>query len=117
MEELVGRLMRTANIDAGAAQRVIEIELAFLKDQGPDDKVAELLRRIPGGETVETPDEGSFSGMMGAMSAFSNLQKTGLDMTEIRAATKEILAFAREHGGKDLVDDIVGSIPMLSQII
>lgn len=117
MEELVGRLMRTANIDEPAARRVIEIELAFLKDQGPDDKVAEMLRRIPGGEAAETPDEGSYAGMMGAMSAFSNLQSVGLDMTEIRAATKEVLAFAREHAGEDLVDDIVRSIPMLSQVM
>lgn len=117
MEELVARMMKVADVDAEAARRIVEIELAFLKDQGDGEKVAELMRRIPGGESVETPDEGSFGGMMGAMSAFSKLQSTGLDMTEIRSATKEVLAFAKEHAGEELVDDVVRSIPMLSQII
>lgn len=116
MEELVRRVMRTANVDAEAAQRVIEVELAFLKDQGPDEKVEEMLRRIPGGAAVPTPEEGSFGGMMGAMSAFSTLRSLGLDMTEIRNATKELLAFAKQHAGEELVDDIVASIPLLNQV-
>ena len=117
MEELVKRLMPVANVDAATARRVVEIELAFLKDQGDEEKVSELLRRIPGGEAVETPDEGSFGGMMGAMAALARLQSQGLGMPEIRAATKEVLGFAREHAGDELVDDVVRSIPLLSQVI
>ena len=117
MEELVKRLMAVANIDVPTAERVVQIELAFLKDQGNEEKVAELLRRIPGGEMVETPDEGSFGGMMGAMAALASLQSEGLDVAEVRAVTKEVIGFARQHAGAELVDDVVRSVPFLSQIV
>ncbi|ESR22738.1 hypothetical protein [Lutibaculum baratangense] len=117
MDELVGRVMQAAEVDAGTARRVIEIELAFIKDHGPDEKVGELLRRIPGGEAIETPEAGSFGGMMGAMSAYAKLQGLGLGTSQLRSATKEILTFAREHGGDDDVDDIVRAIPLLSQVM
>ena len=41
----------------------------------------------------------------------------GLGMGEIQGVTQETVAFAKDKGGEDLVNDIVGSIPGLSQFV
>lgn len=115
MEELVGRLVAAADISEETARRAVEIIIGFLKDAGPPDKVAELLEKLPGAEKIESP--GGFGGMMGAMAAFNSLTNAGLDMGEIQTVTRELVAFAKEHAGDRLVDDVVGSIPGLGQFV
>lgn len=115
MEELVSRLVSSAGISADTAQRAVVIIIGFLKDAGPPDKVAELLGKLPGAEDIESP--GGFSGMMGAMAAFNALTAAGLDMGEIQTVTRELIAYAKGQAGDQLVDDVVGSIPGLSQFV
>ncbi|TCT04134.1 hypothetical protein EDC22_11610 [Tepidamorphus gemmatus] len=115
MDELVGRLVAAAGISEQTARRAVEIIIGFLKDAGPPDKVAELLAKLPGAEAIESP--GGFGGMMGAMAAFNALNNAGLDMGEIQTVTRELVAFARQHAGSQLVDDVVGSIPGLGQFV
>ena len=55
---------------------------------------------------------------MGApLVAVGKLQAAGLGMAEIKAAGSEVLAFAREKAGDDLVRDVAGSIPGLSSYV
>jgi hypothetical protein len=62
---------------------------------------------------------GGLGGLMGggAMAVLGKLQGLGLGMMEIQGVTKETVDFAREKGGSELVDAIVGSIPGLSQFV
>jgi hypothetical protein len=41
----------------------------------------------------------------------------GLDMGQVQAVTRDIIAYAREKAGEDAVGEIVGSIPGLSQFV
>jgi hypothetical protein len=51
------------------------------------------------------------------MAVLGKLQGLGLGMGEIQGVTQETVNFARERGGADLVNDIVASIPGLSQFV
>jgi hypothetical protein len=45
------------------------------------------------------------------------LMSSGLGMGEITTIAKETIAVARQHAGDQVVDEVVGSIPGLSQFI
>ena len=57
------------------------------------------------------------AGMMGAMGAFSALSGVGLGMGEIQGVTKEVVSYGREKAGEDTVNEVVSSIPGLSQFV
>ena len=58
------------------------------------------------------------SGLMpGVMGLGSKLMGAGLGMSEISGISKETIAFAREKAGSDVVDEVVNSIPGLSQFV
>ena len=106
---------------------MFSIILSFLQKEGPSDKVDALLAKLSGASELvggDTEEEsggllGGLGGMMGggAMAALGKLQGLGLGMGEIQGVTKETVSYAKEQAGDDLVDEIVGSIPGLSQII
>ncbi|MCT8971271.1 DUF2780 domain-containing protein [Microbaculum marinisediminis] len=114
MDELIDQLVDQVGVTREQADSALKIILGFLKQSGPADKVSELMEKLPGAEAIETP-EGGLGGMMGAMAAFSSLQSAGLGMGEIQGVTRQLVAFAKQHAGDELVDEVVGSIPGLSQ--
>ena len=126
MEELIARIVTNVGIDEAAAREAVRIILSFLYQEGDRDKVVALLERIPGSETyVETTNDdsmgtlGGLGGMMGggAMAVLGKLQGLGFGMGQIQGVTQETVNFARERGGRDIVDDIVASVPGLGQFV
>jgi hypothetical protein len=53
----------------------------------------------------------------GIMALGSQLMGLGLDMSQIQTVGKEVFAYAREVAGDDVVGEIAGAIPGLSQFI
>ena len=51
------------------------------------------------------------------MAVGSQLMSAGLDMGQIKNVASEVLGFAREKVGSDKVDEIIASVPGLSQFI
>lgn len=138
MEELIGRITTALGIDESLASKAIGIILNLLKTAGPDDKVSQLLDAIPGAsellEQVGSGDGGggglgglmgslggmmggSMGGAMGAMSALNELKETGLSTDQIQGLGKEVLGFAKEKAGEDVVGEVISSIPGLDQFI
>lgn len=126
MEDLIGRITANVGIDEGTARSAVRTILSFLYQQGDREKVVALAERIPGAEAyIDTSDAdssatlGGLGGLMGggAMAVLGELQALGLGMGQIQGVTQETVNFARERGGADLVNDIVGSIPGLSQFV
>ncbi len=129
MNELVERIVSNVGIDAATAEKAVAIIMSFLLNEGPRDKVRELLARIPGGEAyapqAAEPAESGFGGfgglgsLMGGgmMKAFNELTGAGLNMAQIQAVTRETVHYARDKAGEDLVGQVVGSIPGLSQFV
>jgi hypothetical protein len=131
MEELVARIVNAAGITPEQAQRTIGLILAFLRKEGPADKIDELLKTIPGGEEAAAAGEddkpsgggllgglmGMLSGGGGLMGLASQLSGAGLGPSEMTNAGKELFAFAREKLGEDQINEITSSIPGLRQFM
>ena len=126
MEELVARIKANVGIDETTARQAVGIILSFLYREGDREKVVTLVERIPGAESVVTPDDpdssatlGGLGGLMGggAMAVLGELQALGLGMGQIQGVTQETVSFARERAGAEIVDDIVASIPGLAQFV
>lgn len=116
MDELIGRLVANAGIDKETAEKALGIILAFLQTEGPADKVAALLQKIPGADALVAAHGGGF-GMGGIMGVGTKLMGAGLGMGQVTDVTREILGFAREKLGEDQVGEIVGAIPGLGQFV
>ena len=113
MEELIKRIEAATGLDAETAQKAVGAILNFLKSEGPDGKVAEMLAKMPGAEVFME----MAAGEGGVMGLGFKLMGMGLDMGQISSVAKETVGFARENGAGDAVDDIVNSIPGLSQFV
>ncbi len=51
------------------------------------------------------------------MGAFGELKGLGLEVDEVQTVAKETLDYSKEKAGEDTVDEIISSIPGLSQFI
>ncbi|MEP3665207.1 MAG: DUF2267 domain-containing protein, partial [Roseibium sp.] len=56
-------------------------------------------------------------GGMGAMAALNELTNAGLDMDGVQSVVKELVSYAKEKAGEDVVDEVISKIPGLSQIV
>ena len=131
MEELIARVAQAAGIDAEVARKAIGEILAFLKKEGPQAEVAQLLEKLPGGEDMaaaasasESTGGGMLGGLMGMVGGgggltglAGKLTGLGLGMGEMQAVGKELFAAGREQAGEDVVGQIAGAIPGLGQFI
>jgi hypothetical protein len=126
MEELVGRITAAVGIKEEAARASVRIIFSFLYEEGDRAKVVALAERIPGaaayiegGDPNAAETLGGLGGLMsgGAMAVVGKLQALGLGMGEIQGVVQQTMDFAREKGGPDLLNDIVRSIPGLSQFV
>ena len=121
MQELIGRITANVGIDQDLATKAVSIILNFLNGSAPPDKMAKLLDSLPEARDVISSDTGGgggmMGGMMGAMGAMSALTEAGLGMGQVQGVTKETISYAKEKAGADTVDEIVASIPGLSQFV
>lgn len=121
MEELISRITANVGIDADKAQSAVGMILGFLQKEGPQDKIAEMLGAMPGAQELidSAGGGGMLGGMMGGgvMGLGSSLMGAGLGMGEISGISKETIAFAREKAGDGPVDEVINSIPGLSQFV
>ncbi|MEM1287579.1 MAG: DUF2267 domain-containing protein [Pseudomonadota bacterium] len=142
MEELISRIVSSVGIDEALAQKAVGIILSFLNKEGPDDAVSQLMSALPGAETLlsAASDGGSDGGggLMGAlgglagggglagalgglaggegiMGAASELMGAGLDMDQIQGVTQQVVGFAKEKAGDEVVGQIVAQIPGMDQ--
>ncbi|MGN7771275.1 DUF2267 domain-containing protein [Phyllobacterium sp. 22552] len=121
MDELIARITANVGTDPETARKAVGLILAFLQKEAPADKVDLLIAGVPGSEETIAEAKGSgglLSGLMpGVMGLGSKLMGIGLGMGEISGISKETIAFAREKAGSGPVDEVVNSIPGLSQFV
>jgi hypothetical protein len=121
MNDLIDRLVASIGIDKSTAEKAVGIILDFLLKEGPAEKVQGLVDKIPGAAALVAAEQanadsgGMFGGMGGLMGAGQRLMAAGLSMDQVQSVTREVVAYARETAGEDVVGEIVGAIPGLSQ--
>ena len=133
MDELIARIVASVGIDEDIARNAVGIILKFLDKDGPSEQAGALIDALPGArqllEAASQSDDsggglmgglgnmlGGLGGGMGAMAALNELTSAGLDMDQVKGVTSEVVGFAREKAGADLVDEVISSIPGLGQI-
>lgn len=122
MDELIGRLVANVGIDQNAAEKAVGVIFEFLRKEGPADQVKALMERLPGAEELMEAQEGiDASGggfaMGGLMGAGTKMMAAGLSMGQVQGVTREVIAYAREQAGDEVIGEVVGAIPGLSQFI
>lgn len=138
MEELITRIVEKVGIDAATAERVVGIILGMFKDNASSEQLSGLLGAMPGAEDLiaKASDAGDSAGaaaggiggmLSGAMSAMGGgnplmdtlgkLQGEGLSMDQARSAGSELVAFARESAGDDVVNSALEAIPGLKDML
>ncbi|MBV9704819.1 MAG: DUF2267 domain-containing protein [Methylobacteriaceae bacterium] len=124
MEELVARITAATGLDAETATRAIGLVLTFLKKEGPQLEVGQLVAALPGADELIASTASATSGEAmgiagggGLMALAGELTGAGLDMGQMQALGKELFAYARERAGEDLVGQIVGAVPGLGQFV
>ena len=130
MNELVTRVAENVGIEPATAEKAVGMILGFLQREAADGPVARMIEAIPGASDLVAQYNGEgegkgglLGGLMsaigggGVMALGQQLMSQGLGMGEITGLAKETIAVAREHAGNDVVDEVVASVPGLSQFV
>jgi hypothetical protein len=135
MDNLIARVASAAGVTPEVARQATGLVVDFIQREAPKEAVDKLMEKAPalnaiiaslpgaGGEGMSTGLKGLMgiaAGAMGGgglMALGGQLMGLGLDMGQIQTVGKEIFAYAREVAGDDVVGEIAGAIPGLSQFI
>ncbi len=130
MNEIVDQIAARVGITPELAEKAVGMMLGFLQREAADGPVAKMIEAIPGASDLVAKynGEGASGGgilgsIMGAlggggiMALGQQLMSEGLGMGEITTLAKETIAIAEQHAGKEVVDEVVGSVPGLSQFV
>lgn len=126
MNEMVTKIAENVGIEPAVAEKCIGMMLSFLQKEGAEGPVAKMIAAIPGSEELianASAGGGLLGGLMGAMGGGGvmglgqQLMSQGLGMGEITGLAKQTILLAKEHAGADVVDEVVASIPGLSQFV
>jgi hypothetical protein len=129
MNELVTRIANNVGLDPEVAEKALGMMLGFLQREAADGPVAKMIEAIPGAADLVAKynGEGAGKGLLGGllsaiggggiMGLGQQLMAQGLGMGEITSLAKETITAAREYAGSDVVDEVVASVPGLSQFV
>ena len=132
MNELITRVADNVGIDPATAEKAIGMMLGFLQREAADGPVARMIEAIPGASEMVAKFNGEGAGNGGGllggllsavgagggvMALGQQLMSEGLGMGEITALAKETIGYAKEKAGEETVDEVVASVPGLSQFV
>jgi hypothetical protein len=135
MDNLIARVATAADVTPDIARQAVSLIVDFIKREAPEDAVDKLLAKAPALNAIVASGRGTggegmggtVKGLMGVaggamggggiMALGSQLMGLGLGMGEMQTIGKEVFAYAREVAGDDVVGEIAGAIPGVSQFI
>ena len=130
MTEIVTQIADKVGIEPALAEKALGMMLGFLQREADEGSVARMIAAIPGGTELVAKFNGEGAGgggmLGGLMSALGGggvmglgqqLMAQGLGMGEITGLARETIAIAKEHAGEEVVDQVVASVPGLSQFV
>lgn len=126
MNALVTQVADKVGIEPAVAEKAVGMMLAFLQKEADGDAVSKMIAAIPGGAELAAGAAGGGGGLLGGiMSAMGGgvmalgqqLMGQGLGMGEITGLARETISIAKQYAGDEIVDQVVASVPGLSQFV
>ncbi|OAP40773.1 hypothetical protein AU381_02410 [Sinorhizobium glycinis] len=130
MSELVTRVAENVGIETATAEKAVGMILGFLQREAAEGPVAQMIESIPGAAELVAQyngEGGNGGGLLGGlltaiggggvMALGQQLMSQGLGMGEITGLARETIAYAKEKAGDEVVDEVVASVPGLSQFV
>ncbi len=138
MEELIQRIVSSVGIDEGLAKTAIGIILNMFQKEGDAGAVASLMNAMPGAGDLASAaanavseggdSGGGLGGLMGAaasmlggdspvMGMVGDLTGAGLSIDQAKGVGTELMNFATEKAGGDVIAKVASSIPGLDQLL
>ncbi|MDO6963471.1 hypothetical protein [Rhizobium alvei] len=124
MSELVASVAEKVGLEPEVAEKAIGMMLGFLEREGDSDLAAKMIAAVPGAAELLSAhggkgDGGFFACLLGngIMGLGQQLMSLGLGMGQITGLAKEIISVAKQYAGEDIVDQVVASVPGLSQFV
>jgi hypothetical protein len=125
MQELIDRVTKATGLERQRAESAVGMTLFLIRKQGNRQKVDELFAKLPGAEKLAARHgdaAGRKGGILGALgglvggplAAVAKLQAAGLTMDQIKTLGAEVLGYAKEKAGPEIVREATSSIPGLS---
>ncbi|PBB52351.1 MULTISPECIES: hypothetical protein [Mesorhizobium] len=121
MEEFVSRIATNVGVDPALADKAVGMMLGFLQREAADGPAARMIEAIPGASELvakhdgEDAESGSVLAGGGVVGFGQQLMNEGLSLGNIAGLANETIAFAKEHAGDELVDEVLNSVPGLPQ--
>ncbi|CAN7761899.1 hypothetical protein [Mesorhizobium sp. LjNodule214] len=121
MEEFVSRIATNVGVDPALADKAVGMMLGFLQREAADGPAARMIEAIPGASELvakhdgEDAEGGSVLAGGGVVGFGQQLMNEGLSLGNIAGLANETIAFAKEHAGDELVDEVLNSVPGLPQ--
>ncbi|MBL8575445.1 MAG: DUF2267 domain-containing protein [Hyphomicrobiaceae bacterium] len=133
IQDLIDRIAQNVGLDPSVAQSAVGLIMNFLDKEGPQDQIGGLLDQFPGvrdlmSQTAATEGEGGgglmgmLGGLMGGsagglMGLVGKLNEAGVDMGSVQGVTQELIGYAKEKAGPEMVEQVLGQIPGLGQYL
>jgi hypothetical protein len=131
VNEVIDQIATKAGIAPDLAEKAVGMILSFLQREAPDGPVTKMIESFPGATDLVAQyggDQAGGGGLLGGllsavgagggiMGLGQQLMSSGLSMGDISSLAKETVATARQYAGNDVVDEVVNSVPGLSQFI
>lgn len=124
MNDIIRQISESTGIQPNVAEKALGLMLGFLEKEGEDGPVQQMLAAIPGAKDLVSQYGGDGSGGFlsglaggGIMGLGQQLMGLGMGMGEITALAKQTIALAKQYAGEQVVDEVVASIPGLSQFV
>lgn len=129
MLDILQKIAADNGLDVATTEKAVGMILGFLKKEADPAAVSSMMAALPGAEELATAQGGESSGgglmgsvmgMMGGggvMGLGAQLMGAGLGMGQISGVSKQLFDIAKEKAGEDVMGQIVGSVPGLSQFV
>jgi hypothetical protein len=126
LQSAIDEIATTAGLNPAVAERAVGIILSVVQQDVDPAVVAQVFSKLPGAaelaaaNVVSASSGGFLSSIAGsvlgakagvAAAGLSQLESSGLTLTQIELAAEELLAYVKANAGATMAAKIAGSLP------
>jgi hypothetical protein len=128
LQSAIDEIATTAGINTAAAERAVGIILSVIRQEVDPSVATQIFAKLPGAAELATANQvtassgGFLSTIAGSVlgakagvvaAGLSQLESSGLTLSQIELAGEELLAYVKANAGASLASKIAGAVPGL----